>query len=70
MIEKGGWVDHDEFTNLNLTIVTRDRHLRALSELKLIENIHQNGAIYYRINKSVFDKMVSGFNHLFDLYQS
>jgi len=70
LIKKSDWVNQDEFTRLDLTIVTRDRHLRALTELKLIENIHQNGTVYYRINKPVFSRMVNEFTQLFDLYQS
>jgi hypothetical protein len=70
IIEKGGgWVSHEAFNCLDLTIVTRDRHLRALAELKLLETIHHNGTICYRINKLVFNKMVNEFNHLFDKYK-
>jgi DNA-binding transcriptional ArsR family regulator len=70
MLEKATWVSSEEFAKLDLTIVTRDRHLRALTELKLVENIHQNGLMYYRINKPVFSKMISNFNHFFDLYKT
>jgi hypothetical protein len=70
LIDRGDWVNNEEFMNLDLTIVTRDRHLVALINLKLIENIHQNGTMWYRINKPVFNRMVEEFNQLFALYKS
>jgi len=70
LIEKRTWVNNEVFSNLPLTIVTRDRHLQALINLGLVENIHQSGTMHYRINQTVFNRMIAEFNQLFELYKN
>ena len=52
------WVTTEAFTTLELTIVTRDRHLRSLIDLGLVMDEHRKGIIYYKINDDTFGQMV------------
>jgi len=41
-----------------------------LINLGLVENIHQSGTMHYRINQTVFNRMIAEFNQLFELYKN
>lgn len=68
LIDKGDWITNENFSELPLTIVTRDRHLRALLDLDIIEKIHTKGTVYYRLNNANFARLVKGFKSLFHLF--
>ncbi len=70
LISKAAWTSHEAFDDLDLTPVTRDRHLRALIDLGLVEDIHKRGVVYYQINEANFNKMEGGFLHFFAVFKN
>jgi len=61
------WVSNDAFDNLILTPITRDRHLRALMDTGLINQIHMKGIVYYKIDRENIQELIESYMLLFDL---